>query len=138
MCLYLLCKLYHNIIQALCYNHFNNSIKIKSIDQWEVWFGEQAPRGGNSFVQKINPKKRLSVHLYIHISVVGNIISSATLEDLIADLDEDDEFVEIIKNLNINDTYTSEEASGEVISEYHMRIKSHYIARINAFLPNSI
>lgn len=83
-------------------------------------------------------KKRLSVHLYIHISVVGNIISSATLEDLIADLDEDDEFVEIIKNLNINDTYTSEEASGEVISEYHMRIKSHYIARINAFLPNSI
>ena len=70
--------------------------------------------GGNSFVQKINPKKRLSVHLYIHISVVGNIISSATLEDLIADLDEDDEFVEIIKNLNINDTYTSEEASGEV------------------------
>ena len=78
----------------------------KSIDQWEVWFGEQAPRGGNSFVQKINPKKkRLSVHLYAHISVVGNIISSATLEDLIADLDEDDEFVEIIKNLNINDTY---------------------------------
>ena len=86
----------------------------KSIDQWEVWFGEQAPREGNSFVQKINPKKRLSVHLYTHISVVGNIISSATLEDLIADLDEDDEFVEIIKNLNINDTYTSEEASGEV------------------------
>lgn len=37
----------------------------KSIDQWEVWFGEQAPRGGNSFVQKINPKKRLSVHPYI-------------------------------------------------------------------------
>ena len=71
--------------------------------------------GGNSFVQKINlKKKRLFVHLYIHISVVGNIISSATLEDLIADLDEDDEFVEIIKNLNINDTYTSEEASGEV------------------------
>lgn len=70
--------------------------------------------GGNSFVQKINLKKRLFVHLYIHISVVGNIISSATLEDLIADLDEDDEFVEIIKNLNINDTYTSEEASGEV------------------------
>ena len=29
LCLYLLCKLYHNIIQALCYNHFNNSIKIK-------------------------------------------------------------------------------------------------------------
>ena len=50
LCLYLLCKLYHNIIQALCYNHFNNSIKIKSIDQWEVWFGEHAPRGGNSFV----------------------------------------------------------------------------------------
>ena len=52
--------------------------------------------------------------LFIHISVAGNIISSATLEDLIADLDEDDEFVEIIKNLNINDTYTSEEAPGEV------------------------
>lgn len=88
----------------------------KSIDQWEVWFREHALREGNSFVQKINPKKRLSVHLYIyiHISVVGNIISSTTLEDLIADLDEDDEFVEIIKNLNINDTYTSEEASGEV------------------------
>ena len=93
---------------------------------------------GYSFVQKINPKKRLSVHLYIHISVVGNIISSATLEDLIADLDEDDEFVEIIKNLNINDTYTSEKHLVKFISEYHMRIKSHYIARINAFLPNSI
>ena len=52
--------------------------------------------------------------LFIHISVAGNIISSTTLEDLIADLDEDDEFVEIIKNLNINDTYTSEEAPGEV------------------------
>ena len=101
-----------NII--ISFKHFNNSIKIKSIDQWEVWFGEQAPRGGNSSVQKINPKKRLSVHLYIHISVVGNIVSSATLEDLIADLDEDDEFVEIIKNLNINDTYTSEEVPGEV------------------------
>lgn len=60
-------------------------------------------------------KKRDFLFIYIpHISVVGNIISSATLEDLIADLDEDDEFVEIIKNLNINDTYTSEEASGEV------------------------
>ena len=58
-------------------------------------------------------KKRLSVHLYIYISVAGNIISSATLEDLIADLDEDDEFV-IIKNLNINDTYASEEVPGEV------------------------
>ena len=104
---------YANYI-IISFKHFNNSIKIKSIDQWEVWFGEQAPRGGNSFVQKINLKKRLFVHLYIHISVVGNIISSATLEDLIADLDEDDEFVEIIKNLNINDTYTSEEASGEV------------------------
>ena len=109
LCLYLLCKLYHNIIQA--FQQFNQD---KSIDQWEVWFGEQAPRGGNSFVRKINPKKRLSVHLYIHISVVGNIVSSAILEDLIADLDEDDEFVEIIKNLNINDTYTSEEVPGEV------------------------
>lgn len=59
-------------------------------------------------------QKRLSVHLYIHISVVGNIVSSATLEDLIADLDKDDESVEIIKNLNINDTYTSEEVPGEV------------------------
>lgn len=104
---------YANYI-IISFKHFNNSIKIKSIDQWEVWFGEQAPRGGNSFVQKINPKKRLSVHLYIHISVVRNIISSATLEDLIADLDEGDEFVEIIKNLNINDTYTSEEVPGEV------------------------
>ena len=109
LCLYLLCKLYHNIIQA--FQQFNQD---KSIDQWEVWFGEQAPRGGNSFVRKINPKKRLSVHLYIHISVVGNIVSSAILEDLIADLDEDDEFIEIIKNLNINDTYTSEEVPGEV------------------------
>lgn len=76
-------------------------------------------RTSSSWMQLIcaedqSKKKRLSVHLYIHISVVGNIISSATLEDLIADLDEDDEFVEIIKNLNINDTYTSEEASGEV------------------------
>ena len=80
-----------------------------------VWRTGSSWGGGNSFVQKINlKKKRLFVHLYIHISVVGNIISSATLEDLIADLDEDDEFVEIIKNLNINDTYTSEEASGEV------------------------
>lgn len=111
LCLYLLCKLYHNIIQALCYNHFNNSIKIKSIDRWEVWFGEHAPRGGNSFVQKINPKRDF---LFIHISVAGSIILSTTLEDLIADLDEDDESVEIIKNLNINDTYTSEEAPGEV------------------------
>lgn len=59
-------------------------------------------------------QKRLSVHPYIYISVVGNIISSITLEDLIADLDEDDESVEIIKNLNINDTYTSEEVPGEV------------------------
>lgn len=59
-------------------------------------------------------KKRLSVHLYIHISVVRNIISSATLEDLTADLGEGDEFVEIIENLNINDTYTSEEVPGEV------------------------
>ena len=63
---------------------------------------------------KDQSKKRLSVHLYIHISVAGNIISSAALEDLIADLDEDDESVETIKDLNINDTYTSEEASGEV------------------------
>ena len=44
LCLYLLCKSYHNIIQALCYN------QDKSIDQWEVWFGEHAPCGGNSFV----------------------------------------------------------------------------------------
>ena len=71
-------------------------------------------RGVTHLCRRSIQKKRLSVHLYIHISVVGNIISSATLEDLIADLDEDDEFVEIIKNLNINDTYTSEEASGEV------------------------
>lgn len=92
----------------------------KSIDQWEVWFGEQAPRGGNSFVQKINPKRDF---LFIHISIAGNIISSAALEDLIVDLDEDDESVETIKGLNINDTYTSEEAPGEVyISEYHKRI----------------
>ena len=95
----------------MCYNHFNNSIKIKSIDRWEVWFRGQTPRGGNSFVQKINPKRDF---LFFHISVAGNIISSTTLEDLIADLDEDDEFVEIIKNLNINDTYTSEEAPDEV------------------------
>lgn len=107
MCLYLLCKLYHNIIQA--FQQFNQD---KSIDQWEVWFGEQAPRGGNSFVQKINPKKR--DFLFIYISIAGNIISSAALEDLIADLDEDDEFVEIVKNFNINDTYTSEETPGEV------------------------
>lgn len=59
-------------------------------------------------------QKRDFLFIYIPISVVGNIISSATFEDLIADLDEDGEFVEIIKNLNINDTYTSEEASGEV------------------------
>lgn len=40
----------------------------KSIDQWEVWFGEQAPRvGGNSFVQKINPKKRDFLFIYIPI-----------------------------------------------------------------------
>ena len=64
--------------------------------------------------RSIQKKKRLSVHLYIHISVVRNIISSATLEDLIADLGEGDEFVEIIENLNINDTYTSEEVPGEV------------------------
>lgn len=83
----------------------------KSIDQWEVWLGEQALRGGNSFVQKINPKRDF---LFIHISIAGNIISSAALEDLIVDLDEDDESVETIKNLNINDTYTSEEAPGEV------------------------
>lgn len=38
----------------------------KSIDQWEVWFREQAPRGGNSFVQKINPKKDF---LFIYISI---------------------------------------------------------------------
>lgn len=83
----------------------------EGIDQWEVWFGEQAPRGGNAFVQKINPKRDFQ---FIHISVTGNIISFATLEDLIADLDEDDEFVEIIKSLDINDTYTSEEVPGEV------------------------
>ena len=62
-------------------------------------------------MQKINPKRDF---LFIHISIAGNIISSAALEDLIVDLDEDDESVETIKNLNINDTYTSEEASGEV------------------------
>ena len=39
----------------------------KSIDQWEVWFGEQAPRGGNSFVQKINPKKRDFLFIYIPV-----------------------------------------------------------------------
>ena len=102
-------QIYHNIIQALCYN------QDKSIDQQEVWFGEQAPRGGNSFVQKINPKRDF---LFIHVSVAGNIISSTTLEDLITDLDENDESVETIKNLNINDTYTSEEVSGEV----HIRV----------------
>lgn len=64
--------------------------------------------------RSIQKRDFLFIYIYIHISVVGNIISSTTLEDLIADLDEDDEFVEIIKNLNINDTYTSEEASGEV------------------------
>lgn len=71
-------------------------------------------------MQKINPKRDF---LFIHISIAGNIISSAVLEDLIVDLDEDDESVETIKDLNINDTYTSEEAPGEVyISEYHKRI----------------
>lgn len=71
-------------------------------------------------MQKINPKRDF---LFIHISIAGNIISSAALEDLIVDLDEDDESVETIKDLNINDTYTSEEAPGEVyISEYHKRI----------------
>ena len=105
---------YANYI-IISFKHFNNSIKIKVLISGRYGLENRLlVGGGNSFVQKINPKKRLSVHLYIHISVVGNIISSATLEDLIADLDEDDEFVEIIKNLNINDTYTSEEASGEV------------------------
>lgn len=104
---------YANYI-IISFKHFNNSIKIKVLISGRYGLENRLLVGGNSFVQKINPKKRLSVHLYIHISVVGNIISSATLEDLIADLDEDDEFVEIIKNLNINDTYTSEEASGEV------------------------
>ena len=66
-------------------------------------------------MQKINPKRDF---LFIHISVAGNIISSTTLEDLITDLDENDESVETIKNLNINDTYTSEEVSGEV----HIRV----------------
>ena len=36
---------YANYI-IISFKHFNNSIKIKSIDQWEVWFGEQAPREG--------------------------------------------------------------------------------------------
>ena len=62
-------------------------------------------------MQKINPKRDF---LFIYISVARNTTSSATLEDLIADLDEDDESVELIKNLNINDTYTSEEVPGEV------------------------
>lgn len=38
----------------------------KSIDQWEAWSGEQAPHGGNSFVQKINPKRDF---LFIYISI---------------------------------------------------------------------
>ena len=113
LCLYLLCKLYHNIIQALCYNHFNNSIKIKVLISGRYGLENRLLVEATHLCRR-SIQKRLSVHLYIHISVVGNIISSATLEDLIADLDEDDEFVEIIKNLNINDTYTSEEASGEV------------------------
>lgn len=114
MCLYLLYKLYHNIIQALCYNHFNNSIKIKVLISGRYGLENRLIVEVTHLCRRSIQKKRLSVHLYTHISVVGNIISSATLEDLIADLDEDDEFVEIIKNLNINDTYTSEEASGEV------------------------
>ena len=37
-----------------------------------------------------------------------------TSDKIVNVIDEDDEFVEIIKNLNINDTYTSEEVPGEV------------------------
>ena len=72
----------------------------------------------NKLLVEVTHLRRRSIQkrdfLFIYISVAGNIISSAALEDLIADLDEDDEFVEIIKNLNINDTYTGEEAPGEV------------------------
>lgn len=101
---------YANYI-IISFNHFNNSIKIKVLISGR--YGLE-----NRLLVEVTHLCRRSIQkrdfLFIHISVVGNIISSATLEDLIADLDEDDEFVEIIKNLNINDTYTSEEASGEV------------------------
>ena len=110
LCVYIY---YANYI-IISFKHFNNSIKIKVLISGRYGLENRLLVEVTHLCRRSIQKKRLSVHLYIHISVVGNIISSATLEDLIADLDEDDEFVEIIKNLNINGIYTSEEASGEV------------------------
>ena len=103
---------YANYI-IISFKHFNNSIKIKVLINGRYGLENRLLVEVTHLCRRSIQKKTFCSSIYPYICS-RNIISSATLEDLIADLDEDDEFVEIIKNLNINDTYTSEEVPGEV------------------------